>query len=101
MPPHGCKLLRISEAGDNAQLVGSTLHITQGGEIESIAAHNGTLTGVVKDLGRIAEGDLFFSLPEGPRSVRIGEENVVAKSRGNGIWAIPIKAKGRITVMIG
>ena len=33
LPAHGCKLLRVCEVAETPQLVGDTLHISQGAEI--------------------------------------------------------------------
>ncbi len=37
IPSHGCRLLRVCKVEDGPQLVGDTLHITQGCEIAVLA----------------------------------------------------------------
>jgi len=77
LAPHASRLLRLCPAdGPELCLVGSSLHITQGLEILSLRAQApgaGGLPGLpgprvqieLRDLGRPAEGELWFALPGG------------------------------------
>jgi alpha-galactosidase len=65
--PHASRLLRLCLAdGPGPCLAGSTLHITQGLEVAALSAEPADRMGVeLRDLGRPAEGELWFALPGG------------------------------------
>lgn len=100
VPPHGCRLLRLTAVTGQPRIVGSTLHITQGGEIESLCVEKATMRVIVKDLGRRVEGELLFSLPRQPHGVMVGETPTDARDRGDGVWSIPLKARGRVAITV-
>jgi alpha-galactosidase len=82
IPGHGCRLLRICRLDDKPLLVGDTLHITQGCEIQSWEVNGKTLTIRTIDLGRDVEGALWVKLPgklitagAGPADLTCHKEN--------------------------
>lgn len=61
IPPHGCRLLRLTPVGAGPTVVGTTLHVTQGlSEIERVACADGRLT---IELGPHAEGAIACWFP--------------------------------------
>ena len=66
LAPHASRLLRVSPVDGAAPLlVGSTLHITQGLEVQSLRMEEGRLRVELRDLGRPADGELWVACPDG------------------------------------
>jgi hypothetical protein len=100
VPAHGCKLLRVSEVGATPQLVGDTMHISQGAELSSIHLQGEKLMIETVDLNRRVEGELWFSLPDAPESATCNGERVVVEDKGNGIYAFHLQFMGEGRVEI-
>ncbi|MGE5560253.1 MAG: alpha-galactosidase [Chloroflexota bacterium] len=61
IPPHGCRLFRLTPLGPGPTIVGSTLHITQGvAEVRSVAVARDALT---IELGPHTDGQLVCWFP--------------------------------------
>jgi len=102
IPAHGCKLLRVCEVSAEPQLVGDTLHLSQGAELASMRMKQGRLVLETVDMGRRVEGDLWFSLPEPPKSASCNGEPVVVEDKGEGIYAVHVKfaGMGRVEIIL-
>jgi alpha-galactosidase len=59
VPPHGCKFLRVCEMGSVPQVVGDTLHISMGMEIQSLRIVNGAVEVNLIEMGRKVDGKLW------------------------------------------
>lgn len=88
IPPHGCRLFRLTQVDVGPQLVGSTLHVTQGlAEIRRITTSDDSLT---VDLGPHSEGKIVCWFPgEGDGeiatvAVGAGGSATVSVRRGEG-----------------
>ena len=82
VPPHGCKLLRVCEVGSTPQLVGDTLHISQGAEISTLFLGQGKMVIETVDMNRRVEGELWLSLPKAPKMATCNGEHVVIEDKG-------------------
>jgi Alpha galactosidase C-terminal beta sandwich domain len=100
VPAHGCKLLRVCEASKLPRLVGDTLHISMGKELETITCTEDKLVIQTIDMGREVEGDLWFWLPTKPRSALCNQDAVIYKDIGNGIYSIQLKFSQKAQVEI-
>ncbi|OGO66434.1 MAG: hypothetical protein A2030_06650 [Chloroflexi bacterium RBG_19FT_COMBO_50_10] len=100
VPAHGCKLLRICEMRSTPQLVGDTLHISQGAEIGSMRMEGDRLVVETMEMGRRVEGELWLSLPHAPVSATCNGEQVDVEDKGEGIYKLPMKFTGRGKVEI-
>jgi len=98
LPVHGCKLLRVCEARETPQLVGDTLHISQGAELASWQAEADRLVIETVDMGRQVEGMLWLALVNPPRAATCNAEEVNVEDMGEGIYGLRVKftSKGRI-----
>ncbi len=94
VPPHGCKLLRVCEVGTSPQLVGDTLHISQGGEIASMTQEEGRLVLKTVDMGRQVEGELWLALPGMPKRATCNGEQVEVVAREHGVYGLHISFTG-------
>ncbi|RPJ63969.1 MAG: alpha-galactosidase [Dehalococcoidia bacterium] len=100
IPTHGCRLLRICQLEDKPALVGDTLHITQGGEIESWLSTGKTLEIKTIDLGRNASGAIWLSLP-GKLVKAVADANpVVFTMENEGIYRLEMRFQGRTQINI-
>jgi hypothetical protein len=102
IPAHGCKLVRICGVGAPLQLVGDTLHISQGAEIASIHLEDEKLVVETVDMGRRVEGELWFWLPNAPKTATCNGEPVVIEDKTEDIYALHLQftGKGRVEVVI-
>ncbi|MBN1260083.1 MAG: alpha-galactosidase [Anaerolineae bacterium] len=89
IPAHGCVLLGVRVVKPAPQLVGTTFHLSQGGEIESWETRENLAT-LTMNLGRLADGEVWLSLPETPKAAFINDEPL-ARERiyaiFPGVWA--------------
>jgi alpha-galactosidase len=100
VPPHGCKLLRICEVGSIPQLVGDTLHISQGAEISSMRLEEEKLVIETVDMNRRVEGELWLSLPKTPTRANCNGEQVVIGDKGEGVFALYVGFIGKAKVEV-
>ena len=100
IPAHGCKLLRVCEAGPVPQLVGDTLHISQGMELSAMRIVDNRLVVETVDLGRQAKGQLLFSLPGSPREARGNGTPVEVVEKGAGIYTVDMEFTGKASTEI-
>ncbi len=90
IPPHGCMLLGLRLMQSQPHLVGTTFHITQGGEVSDWHVDKRRID-LTLSLGRKAEGEVWLSLPTRPQAVLLNETPLPATSIravAPGIWAI-------------
>ncbi|OGO65097.1 MAG: hypothetical protein A2030_08490 [Chloroflexi bacterium RBG_19FT_COMBO_50_10] len=100
VPPHGCKLLRVCEVGSTPQLVGDTLHISQGAEISFWQASAGELVIETVDMGRRVVGELWLTLADSPKNVTCNADQVVVQDIGQGIYALHLQFNGKAKVVV-
>jgi hypothetical protein len=74
LPSHGTKLLRITQKCDHPSVIGTDMHLVQGGvELEDVHWKGNSLSGVaVRPKG--ATGRIFFHLPAGYRLATVKVE---------------------------
>ena len=82
------------------QLVGDTLHISQGGEIASWQVKGESLLIETVDMGRQVVGELWLALERAPGMVACNGEAVNVEHIGEGIYALQLRffGKGRVEV---
>jgi len=100
IPSHGCRLLRICSAGDGPTLVGDTLHITQGCELESWQVTGKTLDIQTIDLGRRAQGSLWLKMPGRLLSANCGAAAVSFEKENDDIYRLDLDFQGRTGIKI-
>jgi alpha-galactosidase len=94
IPAHGCKLLRVCEVGTTPQLIGDTLHISQGAEISSMRLEKGKLVLETVDMGRRVEGELWFWLSKAPQVATCNGEQVGVEEKEEGVYAVKVRFEG-------
>ena len=94
-PAHGCKLLRVCVVGQEPQLVGDTLHISQGGEITSWQVKGESLLIETVDMGRQVVGELWLALERAPGMVACNGEVVNVEDIGVGHMHCSFGSLGR------
>lgn len=102
VPPHGCKLLRVCTAGMSPQVVGDTMHISQGAELSSIDLEGEKLVIETVDMNRQVEGELWLWLPKMPKTATCGGKIVVIEDKGEGIYIFHLQftSIGRVEVLL-
>ena len=100
VPAHGCKLVRVCEVRSGPQLVGDTLHISQGAEISSILVEEGRMVLETIDMGRRVEGEMWFWLPNPPKGAACNNKPVNVNSIRAGIYVLHVSFIGRGRVEI-
>jgi alpha-galactosidase len=100
LPAHDCRLLRVSEVGATPQLVGDTLHISQGAEITTWRVEGERLVIETMDMGRHVVGKLWLWLPEPPKTAMRNGEIINIKSLENGIYQLNLRFIGKARVEI-
>ncbi len=100
VPAHGCKLLRLSEVGEAPQLVGDTLHISQGMEVESMRIADYEVTIETIDLGRRVEGEVWLALPALPGEACCNGEQVNVEEMGQGVYRMQLEYRGKAEIVI-
>jgi hypothetical protein len=97
---HGCRLLRICLTDDRPMLVGDTLHITQGGEIESWQVEGKTLEIKTIGLERNAQGALWVKLPGKLTSAKAGPDALSPTQENDGVYKLELKFQGKSEIKI-
>lgn len=100
IPAHGCRMLRVCENTGKPTVVGGTLHIICGGEVQTLKAGKGELTLTISDLGRIAEGELWIWLPGQITSAKAGKSTIPVRKRTDNVWALNLSVRGKTTVTV-
>jgi len=100
IPSHGCRLVRVCRVGAGPTLVGDTLHITQGSELESWQVAGKTLEIGTIDLGRRAQGSLWLSLPGRLLSASCGTAAVTFEKENDDIYRLDLDFQGRAGIKI-
>ena len=93
IPAHGSVLLALRPKSETPQLIGSTLHYSQGAEAARWTASRNGVRAVLR-LGRAADGALWLALPVRPGAARLNGATVPIVEAGAGIWKIPVKFSG-------
>lgn len=99
LPAHGVLLLAVRPDTNNAQYLGSNLHISQGMEVTAWEHEHGELNCLI-DVGRNLDGSIFLSLPNEPGKVLIDQQPVLAQRVTDGIFCIHIRSAGRSKLVI-
>jgi len=99
IPSHGCRLLRICKVEDGLSLVGDTLHITQGCELETWQATGKMLQVKTIDLGRRVEGSLWLSLPGKLNSATCGNAPIDFEKEDE-LYRLPLDFRGSTDISI-
>jgi len=87
---HGCKLLRLCLAGAGPQLVGDTLHISMGMEIDSVRIEASRLFIIILDVSRKLEGQLWLFLDAEITEAYVNEKQVSIEPLGQGLYLVGI-----------
>ena len=102
--PHGCRLLRICALKPHPlqlpQLLGSTLHITQGLEIADWQAEPERLWIRTVDMGRRATGELWIALPRPPVRAACNGLPVAVTALGENIYRLALDFTGQAQIEI-
>jgi alpha-galactosidase len=100
LPTHGCKLLRICEVAETPQLVGDTLHISQGAEIAAWKVEGPLLSIETVDMNRRVEGELWLALARMPVGVTCNGEQVEVKDKGEGMFTLHLEFSDKARVEV-
>ncbi len=100
IPSHGCRMLRICLSGEAPVVVGDTLHITQGCEIESCQVAGKALEMGTIDLGRRVQGSLWLALPGRPVSASCGGNALKFEKENDDIYRLDLDFQGRAGIKI-
>jgi alpha-galactosidase len=100
LPTHGCKLLRVCEVAETPQVVGDSLHISQGAEIVVWKVVGERLMIETIDMGRRVEGDLWLALARMPVGVTCNGEQVEVQDKGEGIFSLHLEFTGKARVEV-
>lgn len=105
LAPHGCVLLSVRPVEGGPRLVGTTFHISQGGEVTAWRA-DATSVSLTLTLGRVADGEVWLALPAAPQAatldgVPLPREAMVGIAKG--IWAFRYRLfrEGTLRVIFG
>jgi hypothetical protein len=90
VPAHGCKLVRVCEAGEGIQVVGDTLHISQGIELVILRIVDDCLEIETVEMGRHVEGELWLSLKEEPCEAMFNGVQAVLEQQDEGVYLVKI-----------
>ncbi len=100
IPSHGCRLLRLCENTGKPTVVGGTMHITCGGEVQTMKTGKRELTLTVSDLGRLAQGELWLWLPGQITSAKAGKSTIPVRKRTDNVWALNLSLRGKTTITV-
>ncbi len=101
LPAHACRLLRTCAEESSPQIAGSTLHITQGGEVDGIHDDSSKIKIGLRDLGRQVEGSLWIWTPDPIDRACLQGHEVKVNQVGAGVSRIPLDYSGASTLEIG
>ena len=88
LPPHGAHLLALRPVRPGVpELVASSFHFSQGGEVTRWVAGPGRLEATI-DLGRVAEGEWRLALPGAPTAVLLDNQPLAATDLGQGVYSL-------------
>ncbi|PWB51593.1 MAG: hypothetical protein C3F13_14255 [Anaerolineales bacterium] len=90
IPAHGCKLVRVCKAGEGIQVVGDTLHISQGKELVSLRIVDDNLEIVTMEMGRHVQGELWLSLKEEPGGALFNGVPAMLEQQDEGVYLVKI-----------
>ena len=90
VPAHGCKLLRLCKMADTLQLLGDTLHISMGAELELLRIVDNILEVKLVDMGRRVEGELWLYSGQVVKEVRCNGQRQSIEARGGNIYRVLI-----------
>ncbi len=99
IPSHGCRLLRVCKVEEKPLLVGDTLHITQGCELESWQVMGNTLKANTIDMGRRVEGSLWLGLPGKINSAACGAIPISFEKEIS-LYRLPLDFRGSAEIVI-
>ncbi len=102
LPAHGAVLLGVRVAKAPPQLVGTTFHVSQGGEVTAISKEDGAISFDLQ-LGRSAEGEVWLMLPAPPRAAALNGEplpDTAMRCVAEDVWSIGFRLhdSGRLRV---
>ncbi|MCC7358670.1 MAG: alpha-galactosidase [Anaerolineales bacterium] len=100
LPPHGAHLVAVRpvRAGE-PELVASSFHFSQGGEVTQWAAGPGRLTATLR-LGRVAEGEWRLALPAPPATVTVDEQPLVPEELGPGVYRLRFQVNHAAQIVV-
>lgn len=105
LAPHGCVLLGVRPVKPGPQLVATTFHISQGGEVTTWQTDT---TGVrlTLRLERVAEGEVWLALPAAPKNATLDDKPLPREAIwgiAKGIWAFKchVVDEGTLQVTFG
>lgn len=102
LPPHGGVLLGIRPVEPRPHLVGTTFHISQGGEVTAWEVTPGALV-LSLDIGRVAQGDVWLALPARPTAALFDDEPLsteAIRAVAPGVWAVTFMLRRRGTLLV-
>ena len=86
--PHGAHLVAVRPVRlGEPELVASSFHFSQGGEVTQWQVAPGRLTATLR-LGRVAEGEWRLALPAPPTAATVDDEPVAAEAVGQGVYRL-------------
>ncbi len=97
LPSHGCVLLSLRQARPGPQLVATTFHISQGGEVLDWRVEDREVL-LTLELGRVADGEIWLALPASPEEVFLNGErfaDAAVHAVASGIWAVGVHLERR------
>lgn len=102
LAPHGAALLSLRAAKTPPQLVGTTFHISQGGEVVAVSKKDGVII-LDLQLDRVAKGEVWLMLPSAPQVAALDGEPLPDKAVhcvAEGIWAVGFMLRGSGTLQV-
>ncbi len=90
IPPHGVALLGLRLVKPPPQLVATTFHVSQGGELTAWETQADAVTLSLK-LDRLAYGEVWLALPSRPQRITLNDEPLAdsaVRAVSPGIWAV-------------
>ena len=90
IPSHGVVLLGVRSAKPQPQLVATTFHISQGGEVTDWESGPDSLQ-VTLEIGRLARGAVWLSLPRRPSEVTLDGQALpesAVHAVASGVWSV-------------
>lgn len=96
LPPHGAVLLGLRPVESLPQLVATTFHISQGGEITAWDVASNVVTATFS-LGRMAQGEVWLALPARPTAATLNGAALPSeaiRTVAPGVWAVSCRING-------